>query len=77
MQVLAGSMNAVALAAMAGLVPPAVQAQSWPAKPVRIIVPLVPGVSTNNIARTLSEKLRDALGQPLIVENKPGADSRS
>lgn len=63
------------LAALLAAVPPAALAQSWPAKPIRIIVPLVPGGSTNNIARTLSEKLKEALGQPLIVENKPGADS--
>jgi tripartite-type tricarboxylate transporter receptor subunit TctC len=49
--------------------------QPFPNKTIRIIVPLVPGGSTNNLARIISEKLRDGLGQPVIVENRPGGNS--
>jgi tripartite-type tricarboxylate transporter receptor subunit TctC len=48
-------------------------AQSWPARPIRIVVPLPPGGSPDYLARLLSEKLQPVLGQPLVVENKPGA----
>ncbi len=48
-------------------------AQTWPAKPVHIIVPFPPGSSPDLIARMLTDKLAQALAQPVIVENKPGA----
>lgn len=58
----------LALASSLGLA-----AETWPAKPVRIIVPFPPGSSPDLIARMLTDKLAQALGQPVIVENKPGA----
>lgn len=49
------------------------RAQSWPARPVTIIVPFPAGAATDVVARLLAERLRAELGQGFIVENKPGA----
>ena len=48
-------------------------AQSWPAKPVRMIVPYAAGGTTDVLARIMSERLGHALGQPFVIEYRPGA----
>ena len=62
------------LATLAALLFAAVaHAQAWPAKPIKIIVPYPPGGTSDILARALSPGLQAALGQAIVVENKPGA----
>ena len=57
------------------LMPAFAWAQSWPAKPVRIVVAYPPGGGIDVMARQLAEKLAPLWGQPAVVENKPGANT--
>jgi len=70
---LACSIAVLGLAAVAN--PAAVGAQAYPAKPVRLMVPFVPGGNTDIIARVVAPEMSKALGQQLVIENRGGAGS--
>jgi len=59
--------------ALCALAAPAVLAQAYPARPIRLIVPFPAGGATDLFARTLSQKLGERLGGTLVIENRPGA----
>ena len=63
----------VALAAVAGVLPLA-HAQDWPVKPVKVIVNFPPGGVADVLARLVAAPLQDALGQPVVVENRSGSN---
>lgn len=50
-----------------------VGAQSWPARPIKLVVPFPPGGLIDNMARLVAPKLAQELGQPIVIDNKPGA----
>jgi len=52
-------------------------AQEWPQRPVRIVVPFAAGSSPDILARIINDKLAERIGQPLVVDNKPGAGGNS
>lgn len=70
-----GALTAFAAATLAlGLAAPTtVLAQAWPGKPISLVVPFPPGGSSDVLARALTDRLGQALGQPVIVESRPGA----
>ena len=67
-----GRRRAALAALLLAAMPWAAQAQTYPTKPVRLIVPFAPGGTTDIVARTVADKIAAPLGQPLIVENKAG-----
>ena len=66
-------MRFITLAWLFGVLAIPAAAQSWPAKPIRFIVPFAPGGGTDLLARLLAPRLTEALGQPVIVDNRGGA----
>src|SRR5678815_4995612 len=50
-------------------------AQAWPSRPLRYIVPFPPGAFNDTLGRTISTELSKTLGQPMVVDNRPGGNS--
>ena len=67
--------NGAFIAGAATLLVPRAEAQAWPAKPIKVIVPYTPGGFTDITARLVTQKLQERLGQPVVIDNKPGANS--
>ena len=72
-------MKPLALAFMLGIfsvLPTMTQAQAWPERPIRIVVPYPPGGGTDTLTRLVGKSLGDSLKQPIVVENRAGANAQ-
>jgi len=69
----ARALTTLALSAVLALPTGETVAQTWPSRPIRFTVPLPPGGANDLLARVFAERLQANLGQPVVVENKPGA----
>src|SRR5262245_23431643 len=65
------SRRSLLTASLASLALP-VRAQSWPTKPIKLVVPYAPGGTTDVVGRVIAEYLGQRLGQNIVVENRPG-----
>jgi tripartite-type tricarboxylate transporter receptor subunit TctC len=66
------ALSATALGAL--VLPATAQAQAWPAKPIKAVVPFAAGSATDQIGRAFANKMAETLGQPIVIENKPGVN---
>jgi len=66
-------LGVIALAAVCAAIAPAHAQDKFPAKPIKVMVPFGPGSATDIVIRIVGEQMRPMLGQPVVVENKPGA----
>lgn len=65
----------LAYTALAALMLPLSAQAAWPDKPIKVIVPYTPGGATDTVTRVVMQKLSEKLKQPIVIENKPGANS--
>ena len=69
-----GNLIKLGAALSIGLVSTLALANSYPSKPIKAIVPLAPGSTTDQIGRAFAAKMSELLGQPVVIENRPGAN---
>jgi tripartite-type tricarboxylate transporter receptor subunit TctC len=69
----AGRRRSLAAVLALAALPSIAAAQAWPARPVKLLVPLAAGSTADIVSRTIGTELAKSLGQPVVVENKPGA----
>ena len=67
-------MNRLVASLLLSLVAGSTLAQTYPAKPIKVIIPFVPGGSSDIVGRAIASKFQELLGQPGVVENRPGAN---
>src|SRR5271165_3917082 len=68
---LVGGAVAIVMASVAWLAAPAI-AETYPTRPIRVIVPYAPGGATDIVARMVGQRLSEVVGQPVVIENRPG-----
>src|SRR5262245_3439749 len=68
------TLTSLLAAALAFASPPSAQAQGWPDKPVRMVIPFPPGGTLDKVGRMLAQRLQEQFGQTFVVENKPGGN---
>src|SRR4051812_30128736 len=66
-------LEVIALAVLAALLPAAVAAADYPAKPIRVVVPWPAGGSTDTLARIVGQRLTSIMGQSIVIDNRAGA----
>lgn len=67
--------KALAISASLAIIPAVASAQAYPTRPIKIIVPAPPGGAIDTIARVVGDKIGASMGQPVIVDNRPGASN--
>src|SRR5919109_3816115 len=67
-------MNRLLASLLLSLAAGAAVAQAYPGKPIKVIIPFVPGGSSDIVGRAIASKFQELLGQPAVVENRPGAN---